>query len=147
MSLPDRIHNSIHRRRDEDTSFPQMPSSLAPENPQPPIVHTAVPYTQPYLGLRARLSQMWLNRWTVLLILVLVRMILVVRSMEDDLGHAKTEALSACIGVESMGSAIASMPHYMAYGVNEAAARGIEHAVSGLEKVLLLSVTAVRSEE
>ena len=42
-----------------------------------------------------------------------------------------------------MGSAMASMPHYMSQGVNEMAASGVEKAVNGLMSMLLLSVTAV----
>jgi len=42
-----------------------------------------------------------------------------------------------------MGSAMASMPHYMSQGVNELAASGVEKAVNGLMSMLLLSVTGV----
>ncbi len=42
-----------------------------------------------------------------------------------------------------MGSAMASMPHYMSQGVNEMAASGVEKAVNGLMSMLLLSVAAV----
>lgn len=42
-----------------------------------------------------------------------------------------------------MGSAMASMPHYMSQGVNELAATGVEKAVNGLMSMLLLSITAV----
>ena len=105
------------------------------------------PYTAdnitPYLGLRARLSQIWINRWTILLILVLVRVLLAISGLHHDLESAKTEALSACSGVESMGSVMASMPYYMSKGVNELAATGVEKAVNGLMSMLLLSVTGV----
>jgi uncharacterized membrane protein len=66
--------------------------------------------------------------------------LLAVTAVDDDLNAARREALSACTGVESMGSAMASMPHYMAQGVNELTAQGIEDAVHGLEKVLLLGM-------
>lgn len=42
-----------------------------------------------------------------------------------------------------MGSAMASMPHYMSQGVNELAASGVEKAINGLMSMLLLSVTGV----
>ena len=107
-----------------------------------PLPNTA-PTITPYLGLRARLSQVWINRWTVLLCLVLARILLAARSLDDNLGSARREALSACTGVESMGSAMASMPHYMSQGVNELAATGVEKAVNGLMSMLSLSVTGV----
>lgn len=107
-----------------------------------PAPHTANSIT-PYLGLRARLSQVWINRWTVLLFLILVRVLIAISGLHHDLDSAKTEALSACSAVESMGSTMASMPHYMSQGVNELAATGVEKAVNGLMSMLFLSLTAV----
>lgn len=105
---------------------------------------TTAPDHTPYLGLRARLSQIWFNRWTLLLFLVLVRVFLATSSLDSDLDSARARALSACTGVESVGSTMASMPHYMAQGVNELAASGIEAAVRGLEQTLLLMITGVQ---
>jgi hypothetical protein len=97
----------------------------------------------PYLGLHARLSQVWINRWTILLFLVLARALIAIGSLKSDLASARREALQACSGVEDMGSAMASLPHYMSRGVNEITASGVEKAVNGLMSMVLLSVTAV----
>lgn len=141
-------------RNQNFNNFPAVPPSLsagdhgmrdyynAAQDASRPAPHTADNIT-PYLGLRARLSQIWINRWTILLILVLVRVLLAISGLHHDLESAKTEALSACSGVESMGSVMASMPHYMSKGVNELAATGVEKAVNGLMSMLLLSVTGV----
>ena len=134
--------------------IPALPSSLnagdhemrnynGNANTHPPPAPNAAREITPYLGLQARLSQIWINRWTILLALVLARVLLAVRSLNDNLGSARREALSACTGVESMGSAMASMPHYMSQGVNELAAQGVEKAVNGLMSMLTLSVTGV----
>ena len=112
-------------------------------NTHPPAGPNTAREITPYLGLQARLSQIWINRWTILFALVLARVLLAVRSLDDNLGSARREALSACTGVESMGSAMASMPHYMSQGVNELAAQGVEKAVNGLMSMLTLSVTAI----
>jgi len=101
------------------------------------------PYLTPYLGLRARLSQIWINRWTVLLLLVLVRTLFAIASLDTNLASARREALSACTSVENVGSALASMPHYMSQGVNQMTADGITKAVSGLMDMVTLSVTGV----
>jgi len=85
----------------------------------------------------------WINRWTVLLFLILVRVLLAIGGLNNDLGSAKTEAMSACSGVEDMGSAMASMPHYLSAGVNELAASGVEKAVHALFTMLLLTITGV----
>ncbi|KAF2862642.1 hypothetical protein K470DRAFT_176692 [Piedraia hortae CBS 480.64] len=100
-------------------------------------------YVTPHLGLRARLSQTWINRWTVLLLLVLVRTLIAIATLDDNLGMARKHALSMCTSVENVGSAMASMPHYMSQGVNQLTANGIEKAINGLIEMLLLSVTAV----
>lgn len=105
---------------------------------------STTPDLTPYLGLQARLSQIWFNRWTLLLFLVLVRLLLATRSLNSDMKSARREALSACTGVESMGSAMASMPAYMAAGVNEVAAMGIEAGVQALAKTMDLAITAVQ---
>jgi hypothetical protein len=112
------------------------------QGPPRPLPHTA-PSITPYLGLRARLSQIWLNRWTILLLLVLARTLIAISGINNDLGSARREALSACSDVESMGSTMASMPHYMSQGLNELAATGVEKSVNGLLQMTTLSVTAV----
>ncbi|GAB1312596.1 plasma membrane fusion protein prm1 [Madurella fahalii] len=109
-----------------------------------PHVHTS-PAITPYLGLRARLSQLWFNRWTVLLILVLVRVVLLTGSLNEDIGEAKVKALSACTKVEDVGSAMASMPHYLSVGVNSLASDGINAAVSAMVKVLMMILTGVEN--
>ena len=45
--------------------------------------------------------------------------------------------------MEDVGSAMASMPHYMAGGVNELSAAGIEKAINGLMQMLILTITGV----
>jgi hypothetical protein len=97
----------------------------------------------PYLGLKARLSQVWINRWTVLLLLVLVRVLLAIQSLQGSMASAQAEALSACTSVESMGSAMASMPHYMSQGVNHVTADGVTKAVNALVSMLQMIITGV----
>jgi len=99
----------------------------------------------PYLGLRARLSQIWINRWTVLLLLVLVRVLILVATLNDDIGTAKVKALSACTKVEDIGSSMASMPHYLSVGVNKMAGTGISKAVHGMVTILEMILTGVEN--
>jgi hypothetical protein len=120
----------------------EMRDYYADQNAPRPAPNQA-PYLTPYLGLRARLSQVWINRWTVLLLLVLVRTLFAIASLDNNLASARREALSACTSVENVGSAMASMPHYMAQGVNHMTADGINKAVNGLMDMVTLSVTGV----
>lgn len=103
------------------------------------------PQITPYLGMRARLSQLWFNRWTILLILVLIRVILLTGSLNENLGDAKVKALSACTKVEDVGSAMASMPHYMSKGVNVMAAASMQKAIDAMGSLLKMILTAVQS--
>ncbi|KAH8730387.1 hypothetical protein GQ44DRAFT_736632 [Phaeosphaeriaceae sp. PMI808] len=133
--------------------FPAVPPSMsagehemrdyhAPQDaPRPTINQT--PDFKPYLGLRARLSQIWINRWTILLLLVLVRLLIAIASTDASLVSARREALSACTQVEKIGSSMASMPHYMSKGLNEMTASSVDKAVSGLMKMLTMSVTGI----
>lgn len=100
-------------------------------------------YLKPYLGFRARLSQIVLNKWTILLLLILIRLLFAIAGTDDSLSSARREALSACTSVEKVGSAMASMPHYMAQGVNEMTASGIEKSVHALFTMLDMTVTGV----
>jgi hypothetical protein len=131
--------------------FPAVPQTLnagdyemrdynRDEEVRPP---NTVPYYTPYLGLRARLSQVWINRWTILLLLIVCRLLLAISTINQDIASAKTEALSACTSVEKVGSAMASMPHYLSTGVNALAADGVTKAVGALMDMLMLSVTGV----
>ncbi|KAI1269696.1 hypothetical protein F5Y18DRAFT_371183 [Xylariaceae sp. FL1019] len=97
----------------------------------------------PYLGLRSRLSQIWLNKWTVLILLVLVQFLLTIGSLNDNLDHAKEKALSACTKVEDVGSAFASMPHYLSVGVNKLTASSITNAVQALTTILDMILTGI----
>jgi len=133
--------------------FPAVPPSLPAGDhemrdyyaeqdvPRPALNQT--PYLTPYLGLRARLSQVWINPWTILLLLVLVRLLFAIAGTNDSLDSARREALSACTQVENIGSSMASMPHYMSQGINDMTASGVEKAVNGLMTMMGMSVTGV----
>ncbi|KAK7755815.1 plasma membrane fusion protein prm1 [Diatrype stigma] len=138
----------------EKRGFPQIPPSLntgpyekqsGPNPPSIPSPSRQRPRNEvtPYLGLPARLSQTWLNRWTVLLLLVLVHFLLTASSLQDGLDDSKVKAMSACKKVEDTGSAMASMPHYLSRGVNSLVADGITSSVHALVTVLEMIITSV----
>lgn len=105
---------------------------------------STIPHLTPYLGTRSRLSQVWFNRWTLLLALIIVRVFLSTKALDNDIDSAEREALSACTSVERAGSALASMPHYMAPGANELSAKAVEASVRALQQTLLLVISAIR---
>ncbi|EGR45882.1 uncharacterized protein TRIREDRAFT_67472 [Trichoderma reesei QM6a] len=141
---------SFPRTGENPSRFPHVPDSLRIEPFVPYIAERIIqpradtaPYITPYLSLRSRLSQVWINRWTVLIILVLVRTIILTSQLHDNLVTAEAQALSACTKVEDVGSAMASMPHYLSSGVNELVAMGVEKTVHGMVEVLDLVISGV----
>lgn len=98
----------------------------------------------PWVGLRSRLSQVPMNRWTILLLLVLARLLIALDGLNTNLTSAKTRAVAACTKVEDVGSSMASMPHYLSAGVNRMAAEGITKAVQALVEILLMILTGVQ---
>lgn len=132
------------------SQFPDVPNTLRSDPSVPSIPQQSIepradtaPYITPYLGLPARLSQIWINRWTVLLIILLVRLIILIAQLRDNIADAETQALSACTKVEDVGSAMASMPHYLSQGVNELIATGVEKTVHGMVEMLDLVISGV----
>lgn len=128
-----------HDNMNNQQQFPAVPASVRSDSVEMSDLRkmqetraNSSPYTTPYLGLRSRLSQIWINRWTILLLLVLVRVLLLIASLNGNVGDAKEKALSACSKVEDVGSSMASMPHYLSRGVNDMAGSGIEAAVSAM---------------
>lgn len=87
---------------------------------------------RPYIGLPARLSQVWLNRWTLLLALIFVQLLSTASFLKNDIESARREALAACVALEQTSSVLASLPHYMALGMNTMTTKGIEASVSAL---------------
>lgn len=136
-------------KKGEKSAYPNVPESLKAEPyrsiASPELTNRAdtAPSITPYLSLRSRLSQIWINRWTVLLLLVLVRLVLLIAQLTSNVGDAKTQALSACSKVEDVGSAMASMPHYLSVGVNELTGKGIETAVHAMVDILDLIMQGV----
>ncbi|ROT38597.1 hypothetical protein SODALDRAFT_333203 [Sodiomyces alkalinus F11] len=142
----------LWRRKEDPDAYPAVPDSLRGDSMDLDGVRKTrqaradtAPSVTPYLSLRARLSQIWLNRWTLLLLLVLLRVLLLMVSLDDNVDDANREALAACTKVEDVGSAMASMPHYLSVGVNELSAQGIEASVDALVAVLDLMITGVQS--
>jgi hypothetical protein len=153
MVFTDRFNMGLFRSQNPQ-DVPPVPDSLNHNSLELPDGHqekipgdrpVAATGITPYLGLRARLSQIWFNRWTILLILILIRVLIQIASLNDNLGDAQVKALAACSKVEDIGSAMASMPHYLSVGVNHLAADGIEKTLDGFVDILFMILTGVEA--
>jgi len=71
--------------------------------------------------------------------------LILIATLNDDIGAAKIKALSACTKVEDIGSSMASMPHYLSVGVNKMAGTGISKAVHAMVTILDMILTGVEN--
>ncbi|KAK9487416.1 hypothetical protein V1527DRAFT_404365 [Lipomyces starkeyi] len=137
----------------QSPEFPVLPLSLQPvrwedlyprdypHSPPPSFPNNNGPTS--YLTARSQLSQIWINRWTVICILVLAKLLLSNNSLSSGLESARSEAYTACEKVEVAGSALVSVPYYMSVGTNELLAQGIEASVDALVKTLDLMIVGI----
>lgn len=99
----------------------------------------------PYIQLLARLSQSWLNYWTILLLLVLFRLLFVTQHLKQSLADGQVDVNIACREVQSAASTAVSMPHYLTQGVNALIKLGIDEAVAGMSLTVRGLLTAVEA--
>ena len=100
---------------------------------------------RPYIGLKARLSQIWINKWTVMVILVIVKLLLFQQSVQYSLNSALTYSNSLCESTQSLLSNAVSAPHYLAATANSLIETGMNDAISGLINMLMLIITGVEN--
>lgn len=98
---------------------------------------------KPYIGLRARLSQIWINNYTIFLILIIVKLVMFRASLSSSLETAEKYTMSSCKSAENMGSSVATMPHYLAIGANSLISKGLNSTRDGLIEMLMLSLTVL----
>ncbi|CAR29012.1 ZYRO0F17094p [Zygosaccharomyces rouxii] len=68
-----------------------------------------------YLQLRDRLSQVWLNKYTLVLFLAMVKLIFFSKSIENSIKQSENYILSHCNVIDSIyAETVGSTPHYMA---------------------------------
>ena len=100
---------------------------------------------KPYIQLKARLSQVWINPWTVFLILLIVRLLLVTQDLHMNLDRVSQDLDTGCTALEASASTAVSMPHYLAKGTNKLVQTTIEAAVHGLSTLTVEFLVAVEA--
>ncbi|ODV75088.1 pheromone-regulated protein PRM1 CYBJADRAFT_149001 [Cyberlindnera jadinii NRRL Y-1542] len=92
--------------------------------------------TTAYLKLKARLSQVWLNKYTIVLILMAIKLFIFGISLKSSLQTAQYYTLSSCSTVDSLASNVVSIPHYLSRSANHL----IERSVEGINDATVDSV-------
>lgn len=103
-----------------------------------PTEHSSIPL------LKARLSQTWLNKWTIGLLLVSIKLWMFKMSLSGQLDGAESNSERSCSALERSVSKMMSIPHHTATGLNHVIATAVEKFVSGLIKMVLLIITGVQ---
>ncbi|AET37328.1 pheromone-regulated protein PRM1 Ecym_1070 [Eremothecium cymbalariae DBVPG len=100
-------------------------------------------YTKPYLELRERLSQIWINRYTLLLLLCLVKLLLFAKSLHNSLNQSEEYILDHCFTIDHYYNTLRNgTPHYMGKIGNYLITKSLEGSVDGLLALLSLLVLA-----
>ncbi|CDK26896.1 unnamed protein product [Kuraishia capsulata CBS 1993] len=95
-----------------------------------------------YLNLNERLSQVWLNQFTILLLLILCKFVLFGISLKSSLEVAKANTESSCVAAEKYASAMVSLPHYAARASNYLITTSVQEANKGISEGLAMVVEA-----
>ncbi|SCV03047.1 LANO_0G01816g1_1 [Lachancea nothofagi CBS 11611] len=98
---------------------------------------------KPYLQLRDRISQVWLNQYTILLILTMVKIVLFSLSLKNAIATSRDYALSSCDSIDYFYSEFMnSAPAYMCQFGNYLIEKSIQESVKASLKTVSLLIGA-----
>ncbi|KAH3674330.1 hypothetical protein WICMUC_003402 [Wickerhamomyces mucosus] len=101
--------------------------------------------SKPYLRLRDRISQVWLNKYTIALVLVALKLILFHKSIDNSLKTSQNYTLDSCPTIDSYTSNAISLPHYLSKSANYMIVKSVEEMNKLTLETLKTLITA--SEE
>lgn len=105
----------------------------------------SAPGLQPYLGLSARLCLSVLSPCLIALLFSGAQLWLSAQDIDEKVEHAKIKLVDACLAAEQQVSVAASMPRYLADGMNQRTKEAVEATVSGLGRTLNLTLVALEA--
>ncbi|CCH43779.1 Plasma membrane fusion protein prm1 [Wickerhamomyces ciferrii] len=109
---------------------------------------------KPYLTLKDRISQAWLNKYTILLILIALKLLLFHQSLNSSLENAKNYTLNTCPTIDTYVSNMISFPHYIAKSsnflilktideINEKTLDGLGLILTGAENLIIFALDMI----
>lgn len=105
-----------------------------------------MPYFTSYLRLNDRLSQVWINTYTLMLLIVMLKLVFFTKSIKDSINLAKNYTMSHCDDIDSLYSdALNGTPHYLGKMGNFLIEKTMIESVEATLKVISLLLYA--SEE
>ncbi|CAI4718929.1 CEI_1a_G0043910.mRNA.1.CDS.1 [Saccharomyces cerevisiae] len=96
-----------------------------------------------YLQLNDRLSQIWLNKYTLVLLLAMLKLLFFSKSIQHAIEVSETYILSNCYSIDSLCSKMTdNTPHYLGIMGNYLIEKGMEETVKATLETLSLIVYA-----
>lgn len=97
----------------------------------------------PYLNLRDRLLQIWINQYTIMLIVLGLKVFFFRALLANSVDHAFRTTSLFCLVANRYSSSVLSAPHYAAEGLNNLVEVGVRKANAALNELvgMLLSGT------
>ncbi|CAI4691392.1 BLD_1a_G0044040.mRNA.1.CDS.1 [Saccharomyces cerevisiae] len=96
-----------------------------------------------YLQLGDRLSQIWLNKYTLVLLLAMLKLLFFSKSIQHAIEVSETYILSNCYSIDSLYSKMTdNTPHYLGIMGNYLIEKGMEETVKATLETLSLIVYA-----
>lgn len=93
---------------------------------------------KPFIGFWARMSQVWLNPYTIFLILMIIKIFMFNSSLQNSLQLAQRSTMNSCSSAESMASKALASPHLVAQGANSLMVQSVSFGIQALITVLQL---------
>lgn len=97
----------------------------------------------PYLTFKDKLTQVWINQYTLLLLLICVKICLFSFSLKSSLSASESSTTTTCNLIDKYASNIISVPHYTAKTANALIYKGVQETNYALVEGLKLLVTGV----
>lgn len=99
----------------------------------------------PFIGLRARLSQIWFNRFSIVLLIISIKLILFRRNLKYSLGVAELYTKSSCQSMQSFMSNVISMPNTLAQTADMMLSDAMSHSITGIVSTFTLLITGLEN--
>lgn len=97
---------------------------------------------KPYLNLRDRISQTWINKYTIILILISLKLIIFKNSLLNSLNLIQNYTINSCPTIDTVSSNLVSLPHYLSKSANYIILNSIDQINDSTKDALKLILTA-----
>lgn len=99
-------------------------------------------YRRPYLNFKEKITQIFLNPYSVVLLLFIIKLIFFLNSLVNSLEQARENSHLLYISVEKYATNVVSFPHYMTKTSNYMIAKALEATNNGLMNTLTMIMNA-----